>query len=260
MVAGGRFAEQLLITKKGKEVLVFPDIGRVSDFAVKRCRKITAKTLNDGDYFTLALSGGKTPLDFYRKLSFCKKTLPWERIHIFLVDERFVPFSHPQSNYGIIRENLLKNISIPRENIHPISVRETNSRSSAEAYEKDLKIFFALKEGEFPCFDLIVLGIGEDGHTASLFPGSPWQEETKRLAVGGTIRKLERKRISITLPVINNAGNIIFLVSGRKKGLILKEILEGNNSCLPAARVKSPGGKTLFLIDSEAGIYLARNK
>ena len=260
MPASGRFAEPFLIMKEGKEVLVFPDIGRVSDFALKRWRTIIAKALNDRDHCTLALSGGKTPLDFYRKLSCRKETLPWEKIHIFLVDERFVPFSHSESNYGMIKENLFRNISIPEKNIHPIYVRETNPRSSAEAYEKDLKMFFALKEGEFPRFDLIMLGIGEDGHTASLFPESPWLAETNRLAVGGTIRKLERERISITLPVINNARNIIFLVSGRKKAPILKEVLEGDNSRLPAARVKPPRGKTLFLIDTEAGIYLVRNK
>ncbi len=229
------------------KVLAFKTKAAATDFAIKKWAALAEDSVKTEKRFTAAVSGGGTPQDFYRKLGM-QKNLPWDRTHIFLVDERFVPFNNAASNFGMIKESLIKNIHIPTANIHPIDTAEDSPDISATKYEAELNSFFALQSGEFPVFDLIILGVGEDGHTASLFPNDPAIFEEKRLAVAASNDKLEHKRVTISLPLINNARNIIFLVTGKNKAPVIKEILEKHQQQLPAARVMPQNGELFFIL------------
>ena len=247
--------EKMVNTKRN--ILIFDKYDQISDFAVEKWEEISSDAIRSKDFFAVALSGGKTPVNFYEKLSNYRKGFFWDKTHIFLVDERFVPFDHEQSNYRMIKEHLLNGLKLPMENIHSISTQEDTSEKSSENYEKHLRDFFKLKAGEIPAFDLVMLGIGEDGHTASLFPRTSSLRENRRLVVPVSLDRLENKRISITLPVINNARNIIFLVSGYDKAQVMKEILEEKNMMLPASRVNPEKGKVFFLMDEKAASLLS---
>jgi len=232
------------------EYLVFDTSDEIWHYLGKSWKEISAKAIGENGYFCAALSGGKTPTGFYQYLS--GKHLQWEKSHLFLVDERFVPWDSPESNYRMLQENLLGRIQIPRENIHPISTNQSSPEISARTYEEDLRRFFKLDENGIPEFDLVLLGIGEDGHTASLFPGTAAVKETKRLLVSVSPGNALMDRISLTLPVINNAWNVIFLVTGQRKRAVIKKIREGRDTTLPASMINPKRGRLLFLMDKEA--------
>ncbi|NOX97462.1 MAG: 6-phosphogluconolactonase [Nitrospirae bacterium] len=239
-----------------REILIFENRDKLADSVLGKWREISGRAIKDRDCFTVAVSGGKAPVGFYRKLAACKSDLPWDKTHIFLVDERFVPFDDAESNYGMIRDEFLHQVEIPAANVHPIPTGKETPRAAAEQYEKELKTFFQLREGEFPVFDLVMLGIGEDGHTASLFPGTPALVENKRLAIETELGTLKHRRISLTLPVINKAGKIIFLVAGGNAAGVFKKVIEEKNSRLPAAMVVPEKGELLFMVDEEASSLL----
>ncbi len=239
-----------------KEILIFENRDKLADSVLGKWREISGRAIKDRGRFTVAISGGKAPVGFYRKLAACKSDLPWDKTHIFLVDERFVPFDDAESNYGMIKDKFLNQVKIPAENVHPIATGEETPRAAAEQYERDLKMFFQLREGEFPVFDLIMLGIGEDGHTASLFPESSALVENKRLVVETELSTLKYGRISLTLPVINKARKIIFLVAGGNAAGVFKKVIEEKNSRLPAAMVAPAEGELLFMVDKEANSLL----
>jgi 6-phosphogluconolactonase len=216
--------------------------------------------------FTAALSGGHTPLPVYERLSRPPylQGIDWQSVHLFWGDERCVPFDDPQSNYGMARGAFLSRVPLPPKNVHPVPVAEGTCRVAADRYEQDLRQFFKPKSGKpsgagpepdagpFPIFDLILLGLGEDGHTASLFPGNPALEEKFRWAVYvlESPRPPFVPRVTLTLPVINRAGTVLFLVSGRDKWEIAKKIMKEKGkaySPYPAARVHS-AGELIWLI------------
>lgn len=240
-----------------RNILIFDKYDQISDFALKKWEEISADAIRSKDFFAVALSGGKTPAGFYENLSNHRKGFYWNKTHLFLVDEHFVPFHHEESNYRMIKHHLLDGLRIPMENFHSVSTQEATPEKSSENYEKHLKDFFQLKAGEIPAFDLMVLGIGEDGHTASLFPRTSFLVESRRLAVPVSLDRLRNKRISITLSVINNAKNIIFLISGYDKAQVMKEILEEKNMMLPASRVDPGKGQVFFLMDKKAASLLS---
>jgi 6-phosphogluconolactonase len=231
--------------------LVFEHTDEMWHYAGKKWEEISAKAIREKGCFTVALSGGKTPAGFYQYLS-GTRDLPWEETHLFLVDERFVPRDSPESNYRMLHEILLGKIQIPPKNIHPISTGESSPDISARKYEEELRQFFKLAENGIPEFDLILLGIGEDGHTASLFPRTGALRETKHLVVSVKQGTALMDRISLTLPVINNAWNVIFLVSGERKRAVMKKIKAGHDTTLPASMVSPKKGQLLFLMDREA--------
>lgn len=232
-----------------RKVFIFKDTETLAHFAVKKWQELMRKELKKKKSFNLALSGGKTPLVFYRKLA--GLPLAWDKIHIFLVDERFIHFNSPESNYRLIEENLLSHIDIPRENVHPIYIEET-IQISAKKYEEEIKKFFNIKEGEFPAFDLIMLGLGEDGHTASLFSDDNALWEREHLAAVVNRQGIEYQRITLTLSVINNARTVIFLVTGTNKSKAIRQILGEKCPPLPASLVRPKQGNIFFFLDREA--------
>lgn len=242
-----------------RRALVFPTRRKLYDFLIQKWKELSEKTIEKKGIFSGALSGGETPVEFYQRLADSTDLLPWDKTHIFLADERFVPFEHPDSNYGMIRENLLKRVPIPKKNIHPITV-DHSAWLSAERYEKELKEFFRLREGEFPEFDLIILGIGEDGHTASIFPGDSASLKTSHLASAAKLDVLKHDRITLTLPAINRAWNIAFLVLGECKARIVKKVLEKPQNKVPASLVRPLKGKLFYLLDKSAGSLVPAEK
>lgn len=241
--------------------LLFNDKNEMADFMLGKWEKLLgAYAAKKGEVFTAALSGGRTPVDFYRKLAGLKG-VPWERVHLFQVDERFVPPGHPESNYGMIRDVLLSKLPPGAGNMHYIATGEglSSPEAAAREYERGMQEFFRLGEGEFPSFDLILLGIGEDGHTASLFPETPVLEEKRRLAAALIRPAPATSRVTLTLPVLNNGKNVIFMATGTEKAAILKAVIEGANPMLPASLVK-PRGDLLYLADLEAGSLMCARK
>ena len=244
---------------KSKEILIFKNIEEITCFAVEKWTDISEKAIKDKDRFTVALSGGKTPVVLYQKLS-DKKTLPWGKTDVFMVDERFVPYGNDENNYHMINRILLRHVKIPAKNIYPILTSHPSPRVSAERYEQDLISYFKTQYDKLPRFDLILLGIGEDGHTASLFPDIASSEEDGHLAVAVSSPDITKEeRITLTFPVINNADNIMFLAAGANKAKTIKEVVEKEDSLLPAAMIRPQKGKLFFLLDESAGSLLSES-
>ena len=185
------------------------------------------------------------------------RDISWDRTDIFWVDERCVPPYHEDSNYKGAHDALLSRLDIPPANIHRIKGEMPPEEGAAE-YEKELKRCFG--EQGLPAFDLVILGVGEDGHTASLFPEAPSLAERERLAIPVYVEKLKSWRITLTLPVLNNASDILFLVTGPKKSHIVQELLgnEGNRQKYPAGLIQPVHGNVTWLVDEEASFLLQR--
>ncbi len=241
----------------GKNVLIFDQKDQILKFLIEKWEDISKNSIEIRGYFAAGLSGGKTPIGFYQKLAEWDSRSSWKRTHIFLVDERFVSFDDQDSNYRMLRETLLGKIIVPQANIHPIPTGKAVLEASAKEYEADLIKFFKVSRGQYPAFDLILLGIGEDGHTASLFPGSRALSERKRLAAAVVVDEKKHDRITLTLPVINHAEHVIFFVTGENKAPVLKKIIAGGDPSLPASMVRPGSGNLLFVIDREAGSQLS---
>lgn len=205
---------------------------------------------------TLALAGGSTPKPLYEALA--TQDLPWEKIHIFWGDERYVPADHPDSNAGMARRAWLDRVPIPPNNIHPMPTDEVDPVLAADKYEHYLQAFFRMEPGEYPSLDLILLGIGDDGHTASLFPRTDALQVCDRLITVGN--KDGQPRITFTIPLINYARCILFLVTGENKRTALSQIFaaEGSNIDYPARFVQPSAGKLVWLLDQSAGADLQK--
>ncbi|HWY21002.1 MAG TPA: 6-phosphogluconolactonase [Candidatus Acidoferrum sp.] len=210
--------------------------------------------------FIIALSGGSTPRNLYTLIAAnASASLPWDQMFIFWGDERHVPPDDPDSNYRMAKESLLSKVAIPPANIFPIPAENPDASAAAEAYEQTLRRFFGLAPGELPCFDLILLGMGPDGHTASLFPETAALQEKSRLVAANWVEKLKASRITLTLPVLNAARCIAFLVSGTDKAAVLREVLEGNAPAekYPSKLVRPGEGKVIWLVDRAAASELS---
>jgi 6-phosphogluconolactonase len=202
--------------------------------------------------FAICLSGGSTPRRLYQLLaeSPSRERLPWERLHWFWGDERFVPWDHPDSNYGMVRAALLAQAPIPLQNIHGIPTSGPPGEA-AGVYERALMTYYGAErlDPARPLFDVMILGLGPDGHTASLFPGTAALEERRRWAVEVVGAKPE-VRITLTYPLIESARHAAFLVAGSDKREILGRALSGDQA-LPAARVR-PVGQLTWFVDEAA--------
>jgi 6-phosphogluconolactonase len=211
--------------------------------------------------FVVVLSGGTTPRSTYARLAddaSLRSQVPWEKTHFFWGDERHVPPDHADSNYHMAYEAMLSRVTVSPENVHRIRGEYADAGRAAEEYEHALRAFFRLLPGQFPRFDLVLLGLGPDGHTASLFPGTKALHEEKRLVVSNWVGKFDADRITMTAPVLNNASCVIFLVSGEEKALALKAVLRGRHEPeqLPAQLVRPSHGRLLWLVDHAAARLL----
>lgn len=240
------------------EVLVFDEAIDIWKALTERLRRISAEAAGEGRPFTVALSGGRTPVGFYCYLG-RQEGLSWSDTHIFQVDERFVPAGSEDSNFRMISSSLLKGTTVLPAGVHPIATDEPSAAGAAARYEEELRTFFERPDGEWPRFDLVLLGIGEDGHTASLFPGTPAVSEKRAWTSAVVPVQVGFERITLTLPVINSARNVVFVVTGQGKAGVLGKVLEGDRS-LPAAMVEPEGGDLTFFLDRKAGGVHDRQK
>ena len=210
--------------------------------------------------FTIALSGGSTPKSLYNLLATnARASLPWDRMFFFWGDERHVPPTDPESNYRMANEAMLSKIPVAAENVFRVASENPDADAAAAAYEETLRKFFALSPGEFPHFDLILLGMGPDGHTASLFPGTAALQEKSRLVMANWVEKFKTNRITLTLPTLNAARRVAFLVSGTGKEEALRAVLKGDASGEqhPAKLVHPKDGKLIWLLDRAAASALS---
>jgi 6-phosphogluconolactonase len=223
--------------------------------------RATTEAVAEHGRFTIALSGGSTPRTLYTLLAAnASHNLPWDKMFFFFGDERHVPPNDPESNYRMANESLLSKVPIPPENIFRLPTENRDAEVVAETYEQTLRKFFDVHPGEFPRFDLILLGLGGDGHTASLFPETKALQEKSRLVVANWVEKLKTHRITFTLPLLNAARTVAFLVSGTDKAAILHEVLEGNapGEKYPSRLVKPADGKLIWFVDRAAASELSK--
>lgn len=201
---------------------------------------------------SVVLSGGNTPRTLYRMLSSqFRDQIPWTKVHVFWGDERYVPPDDPKSNYRMATETLLDHVSCPAGNVHPMPTHLLDPDVAAGDYEKTLRTYFS---EAWPRFDLVLLGLGEEGHTASLFPGSPALEETRRWVVAVKAPSEPRLRLTLTLPALTEAANIYFLVAGSNKAQALYHVLTGSPDpkSYPASGIRRAGGTVIWWVDREA--------
>jgi 6-phosphogluconolactonase len=217
--------------------------------------------------FTVALSGGSTPKALYSLLAANYADFAWNRVFLFFGDERHVPPTDPESNYRMVQESLLTKITIPAENVFRVPGENPDAAAAAAEYEAQLRRFFELRSqvrpgdrgGEFPRFDLILLGMGPDGHTASLFPDSPALDEASRLVVANWVAKFNTHRITFSFPVLNHAAEVMFMASGADKADMVHQVLEAKNTPpLPSQRVQPSDGRLLWMVDEAAAGKLTR--
>ena len=207
---------------------------------------------------TWSLSGGTTPKKLFQLLTepYYKDRIPWKQLNLFWGDERCVPPEHADSNYKMVREALLSKISIPEGNIHRIPAEMTPPMDAARAYDQSMKLFFK-HERPFPIFDVMMLGMGDDGHTASLFPGTTALEENEKWVAATFVQKFSANRLTLTYPVINNARRILVMCTGEGKSSVLKEVLRpGTPVRFPIQRVQPLNGELIWLMDSAAASKL----
>jgi 6-phosphogluconolactonase len=247
-----------MVTMK-TDIQVFPDLSALSAAAALLFVTTATQSVRERGQFLVAFSGGSTSMPLYRLLA--RELIDWTRVHIFWGDERLVPADDPENNYGQAREILLKHIPIPSENIHRIA-SELEPEQSALDYAHMLKAF-ATAPLDWPCFDLVLLGMGEDGHTASLFPGSPVEMSEPVIAVTADYQGRPAQRVSLTPLVFNTARQVIFLVTGANKAATLNNVISGYNNFpeqYPAQRIRLTDGQVTWLVDEAAGQKLHREE
>ena len=219
-----------------------------------------AEAIEQRGRFTIALSGGSTPKSLYTLIAAnAVSSVPWEKWFFFWGDERHVPPEDAESNYRMAQESLLSKISVPPANVFRIPAENPDAEAAAAAYEQTLRTFFEVKPGAWPRFDVILLGMGPDGHTASLFPETAALEEKSRWVVANWVEKFKTNRITLTLPVLNAARRAMFLVSGIDKAAILHEVLEGKapGEKYPSKLVRPSEGKLIWFVDRAAASELS---
>lgn len=245
------------LSGQSNEVRVFDGVSDLMRATAEAIALAAHEAVSDHGRFTWALAGGSTPRTVYELLAsdFYRERMPWSAIHFFWGDERHVPPDHPDSNYRMAREAMLDRVPVPAENVHRIPAEEPDAQRAAAEYEATLRSFFSLAPGEWPRFDLILLGLGKEGHTASLFPGGDAVRERERLVVAPWVEAQKTFRITLTPPVLNHARRAMFLVSGEEKAEALHAVLEGARQpeLYPAQIVE---GNRLWMVDRAAARLL----
>jgi 6-phosphogluconolactonase len=252
------------MTLSTSEIFIAEDIQALNRKAAEVILAAIVAALKTKSIFTMVLSGGSTPKRIYALLATdpaFKDQIPWERVHFFWGDERHVSPGHHDSNYRMANKSMLSGLAVPRENVHRIKSEISDASQAAGQYQQEISNFFRLKTGQLPRFDCVLLGMGPDGHTASLFPQTAALDEQKRLVVANWVEKFQTYRITMTVPVLNNAESTILLVSGEDKAKTLKQVLEGERrpKRFPAQMIRPAHGKLLWIIDRAAAKELKKS-
>ncbi len=234
---------------------VFRDHEALSRAAARFFAEAVLRAVRRTGSFSAALSGGATPRRLYELLGAGSAGIPWRRVHLFWSDERCVPVRHRDSNYRLVKEYLLSRIELPNEQVHRI-VCSRDAEAAAASYERTLQRFFGTDA--IPSFDLVLLGIGTDGHTASLFPGDPALGVQDRWTAAVHPPQASQSRVTLTLPVLSAASTVLFLASGREKAGIVQRVVEGERCRYPACMVRPLKGRVVWMVDQEAGRLLRR--
>lgn len=241
--------------EKGK-VMVTPDVRALDETCAEMIVQSAAEAIAARGRFTIALSGGSTPKPLYALLASdpWRNRIDWSKTHFFLGDERFVPATSNQSNFKMANDALISKIPVPADNVHRIDTDHDGPEEAAAEYAEEIRRFFGPK----PQFDFNLLGIGTNGHTASLFPGRPTLKVRDKLVVADDIPEVHMWRITFTVPMINDSRTILFLVAGSDKASILNEVLKGPEQPerLPSQLIRANGGSLIWLMDEAAAANL----
>ncbi len=242
-----------------REIVVCRDLAELSRRAAEVFVEAAEASIVDHGRFAVALSGGTTPKSAYALLaSDFRDRVRWADVDCFWSDERCVPPDHPESNFRLANEPLLSRVDIPAANVHRMNGEDPNPAHAAEEYDRELRTCFRT-ETDPPQFDLLMLGMGGDGHTASLFPGTAALQETRAFAAANYVEKFRGYRLTLTLPVLNAARRVLFLVAGPDKAAALARVLgKENGEPLPASLVQPKQGTTLWVVDSAAAALLKK--
>jgi 6-phosphogluconolactonase len=243
--------------KQKGDIRIFTDNSGLEDFCAELFFSRAFSSAGANHVFHCALSGGTTPAGVYLRLSARKEVHLWEDIHIWQVDERFVPPGHRDSNWKMIEEKLVKKVPLPGENRHPFNTSEGMAPArSAREYEREIREVLYLDNAREARFDLIFLGIGEDGHTASIFPENPGLINTASPVFNTPGNRIRNPRLSLSLELINRAREVVFIVTGSNKARIVEKVINESTPLLPASLVEPAEGRVFFALDSDAAVYL----
>lgn len=241
------------------DLVRLPDRAALARNAAERFVVASQRAITQRGRFAVALSGGSTPQDLYRLLATAEfaSQVDWHGVHTFWGDERAVPPQDPASNYRMAAETLLSRVNVPRDNIHRI-LAELPSQEAAQAYADTLRSFFQTGVGTLPRFDLMLLGLGVNGHTASLFPHAAVLHNAVDWVAAEYIPEVKMDRITLTVPVINASENVLFLISGKEKAATVRAVLHGeyDPENLPAQLIRPQQGSLVWLLDRDAASKL----
>jgi 6-phosphogluconolactonase len=245
------------------EVRVLPDGAAIAKRCAQRFVEIAIAAVREKGSFHVALAGGSTPKILYSLLvddPALRSQVPWDKMHVFFGDERHVAPDDPQSNFCMARETMFSKSPLKPEQVSRIKGEFPAAEDAAKEYDQAIRTYFKLSEGQFPRFDLVLLGMGSEGHTLSIFPGTKALRENRRIAVHNWVGKVLMDRITLTAPAVNNAANIIFMVTGADKAPALTAVLERfyEPDQLPAQLIQPLNGTLLWLVDDAAGSMLTR--
>ena len=237
---------------------VFPSLEVLSHEAAVRFCELACRSVAEKRAFSVALSGGSTPRRLYELLASPIFSIPWESIHLFQVDERCVPPDHHESNYRMMYEAMLSQAPIPEANFHRMAAELEDREGASRQYAAELSRVLQPGQGEIPRLDLVLLGMGPDGHTASLFPGTASLRERAAWVRPNFVEKFKTYRLTLTLPVLNAATRILFLVAGADKAETLRQVLEGPRRPeeLPVQYVQPASGQVEWYVDENAARLL----
>jgi 6-phosphogluconolactonase len=244
---------------RSAEIRIFDDSEHLIWAAATRFEELARIKAIEKKPFTAALSGGCTPQPLYELLGSptFQGRVRWQNVQLFQVDERCVPPDDPESNYGMIRRAMLESLPLPEGNFHRMAADRPDRDQAARDYAEDLRRVFEPLGGELPRLEWVLLGMGPEGHTASLFPGSAALEERTAWVVPNYVVKLDSFRLTLTLPVLNAASHVIFMVMGEEKASTLREVLEGPEGQFPAQCIQPKQGRVSWFLDRAAAQLLS---
>jgi 6-phosphogluconolactonase len=237
---------------------IYPDANVLAKAAAVDLLRLAQESVAARGIFTLSLAGGSTPRKLYSLLATDPdfRDFPWDKTHLFFGDERHVPPTHTDSNYLMVSSTLLESGKVPQSHVHRIRAEMPDANAAAADYDVEMHAFFtpAMRLGDFPRFDAVLLGMGPDGHTASLFPGSKGLEEKERWVIANWVEKFNSARITFTFPVLDAARKVLLLIAGADKAPTISEVLGTKKETLtyPVQRVKPVDGAKVWLLDSAA--------